>query len=172
MLAHPSRLWQTLSALREEIPEADTLCHHHPSRIWRKSNWTHANEMQMKDSSKVLFIMGGCILAPATKAPRFIFSSGACGCIYTHPPTPYFLSLFLFISFPQLTPNPPLCISTITNYRHRNAGWNVWPGACRILYQTPHWYDSNNMGGKAIKTTLCFTSPIFSGFMENDHGGG
>lgn len=61
--------------------------------------------MQMKDSSNFLFFVGGggVDLGSATEAPRFIFPSGACGCLYTHP----LFSLPLFISFPQLTPNPP-----------------------------------------------------------------
>lgn len=177
-LAQPCHLWQTLSALGEQIPQADTLCHHHPSRIWRKSNWTHANEMQMKDSSKFLFIIGvgggrGSILASATKSSLFHLFQWCLwlDILYTHPPPIFSPSVS---SFPFYSLHPtPRCISTITNYRRRNAGWNVWPGACRILYHTPHWYDRNNMGGKAIKTTLHFTSPIFSGLVENDnHGGG
>lgn len=94
--------------------------------------------------------MWECILAQAPIVPRVSSSLLAAAAVVVvvvvvHnglelkcTPTPLFLYLLLdFSSSPQLSPSP-LCILTITNYRHWNAGRYVWPGACRILYRSPH----------------------------------
>lgn len=113
--------------------------------------------MQMKDVLKIPLYQWGMHFGTSYHSSlNFIFPS--LGLLYDVKcaSTPYFLSLCVFISLHSVHPTP-FRILTRINYRHRNAGWNVWPGACRILYQTPHRYGSNDKGGETIKTTLCFT---------------
>lgn len=99
--------------------------------------------------------------------------------IYTHPPP--LQSLHPFYPPPTLqTPTsspaaartpPPQHISTITNYRHRNAERNMWPGA---LYHHPHT-DSVRVlqhGWGCCKNNLPHLATLLDHMEINRRGGG
>lgn len=157
MLARPGHLWQLLYALREEIPEAALAI------TPAGSEGNIIEHMQMNDVLKIPLHHGGMYFGNSIHTSLcFVFPSCACGCSLKRniQPPPIFSPSFSSFPLHSLHPTPLMGFDNkqlqAQECEVKSVAWSL-----EVLYQTPHWYDSNNMGGKAIKTTFCFTFPYF-----------